>query len=86
MKEREIFLSKMVEVGFLHPSEAPTPDAERAFPPSVPLPLSEVREKTVVIFHDESTFQKIHETNEEGRCDRQDQVSDGRGVESSLGF
>ena len=56
VKERDIFLSKMVELGFLHPSEAPTPDAARAFPPSVPLPLSEVRVKTVVIFHDESTF------------------------------
>ena len=56
VKEREKSLSKMVEVGFLHPSEAPTPDAARAFPPSVPLALSEVREKTVVIFHDESTF------------------------------
>ena len=47
VKERENFLSK---VGFLHPSEAPTPDAARAFPPSVPLALSEVLEKTVVIF------------------------------------
>ena len=52
VKEREKFLSKMVVVGFLYPSEAPTPDAARAFPPSVPLALSEVREKTVVIFHD----------------------------------
>ena len=46
----------MVEVGFLHPSEAPVPEAASAFPQSVPLPSSEVREKTIVIFHDESIF------------------------------
>ena len=43
----------MVEVGFLHPSEAPTPEAASAFS-SVPLASTE---KTVVLFHDESTFQ-----------------------------
>ncbi|MCG8620848.1 MAG: hypothetical protein MJE68_02450 [Proteobacteria bacterium] len=46
----------MIEVGFLHPDQAPTPEAQRAFLCDVPLPSSEVREKTVVIFHDESTF------------------------------
>ena len=56
IKERDQFLTKMVECGFLHPSDAPTPEAATAFPASVPLPLSDVREKTVVIFHDESTF------------------------------
>ena len=57
VQERKMFLERMVEVGFLHPSEAPTPEAAAAFPSSVPLALSEVREKTAVIFHDESTFQ-----------------------------
>ena len=46
----------LIEVGFLHPDQAPTPEAHLAFPCDVPLPSSEVREKTVVIFHDESTF------------------------------
>ena len=50
------FLKQVIEVGFLHPDQAPTPEAQRAFPCDVPLPSSEVREKTVVIFHDESTF------------------------------
>ena len=57
VEERKVFLTKMVEVGFLHPSEAPTPEASRAFPSSVPLPSSDTRDKTVVLFHDESTFQ-----------------------------
>ena len=54
---RGMFLSKMAESGFLHPDHAPTPEAARAFPVSIPLPSTERREKTVVLFHDESTFQ-----------------------------
>ena len=50
----------MVEVEFLHPSEVPSPAAARAFtlsvPISVPLALSKVRKKTVVIVHDDSKF------------------------------
>ena len=57
VKERKIFLEKMIETGFLHPGDAPTPQAASAFPSSVPLAPADVREKTVVIFHDESTFQ-----------------------------
>ena len=53
---RKGFLKRMIEVGYLHPDQAPTPDAQRAFPSDVPLPSCEVREKTVIIFHDESTF------------------------------
>ena len=50
------FLRKMIEVGFLHPEQAPTPEAAAAFPPDVPLALAAERAKTVVFFHDESTF------------------------------
>ena len=56
VKERGAFLTKLHECGFLHPSEAPTPEAAATFPSSVPLAQSAVREKTVVRFHDESTF------------------------------
>ena len=56
VQERKEFLTKMVEYGFLHPSDAPTPEAGRAFPSSVPPTLSDVQEKTVILFHDESTF------------------------------
>ena len=55
VQERKEFLTKMVEYGFLHPSDAPTPEAGRAFPSSVPPTLSYVQEKTVILFH-ESTF------------------------------
>ena len=48
VKERKIFLEKMIEIGFLHPSETPTPEAASSFPSTVPLPLADVREKTVV--------------------------------------
>ena len=57
VKEKKVFLDNMVEIGFLHPSEVPTPQAASAFPSSITLPTLEVREKTVVIFHDESTLQ-----------------------------
>ena len=46
----------MVELGFLHPDQAPTPEAAAAFPTDVPLPSTETRNRTVVFFHDESTF------------------------------
>ena len=56
VKERHHFLRKMIELGFLHPEQAPTPEAEAAFPKDVPLTSTEVREKSVFFFHDESTF------------------------------
>lgn len=57
VQARESYLRTMAEIGFLHPDHAPTPEAARAFPVSVPLPSTEQRAKTVVFFHDESTFQ-----------------------------
>ena len=56
VKERCGFLRKMVELGFLHPDQAPTPEAASAFPKDIPLASSEVRTKSVFFFHDESTF------------------------------
>ena len=56
VKQREEFLKKMIEVGYIHPEQAPTPEAQRAFPNDAPLASSETREKAAVIFHDESTF------------------------------
>ena len=53
---RKTFLREMVELGFLHPDQAPTPEAAAAFPTDIPLPSTETRNKTVVFFHDESTF------------------------------
>ena len=56
VEDRKKFLTKMIEVGFLHPDHAPTPEAQRAFPSDVSLASSAVRDKCVIIFHDESIF------------------------------
>ena len=50
-----LFLRKMTKLGFLHFTNAPTEDAMRALP-DVDAPTNERRLKTVVLFHDESTF------------------------------
>lgn len=47
----------MIETGFLHPEQAPTPEAQAAFPKDVALTLAAEHEKSVYFFHDESTFQ-----------------------------
>lgn len=41
VQERKSFLLMMAEIGFLHPDDAPTPEAARAFPTSVSLPSTE---------------------------------------------
>ena len=56
VQARIVFLEEMIKVGFLHPELAPNAEAQQAFPKEVPLASSERRSKTVVIFHDESTF------------------------------
>ena len=53
---RKKFLRKMVGLGFLSKDNAPTEDAKKALPADIPAPTGNV-DKTVVIFHDESTFQ-----------------------------
>ena len=47
----------MVSLGFLNESNAPTEEAKQALPSDIRSPLPEVAEKTVIMFHDESTFQ-----------------------------
>ena len=54
---RKTFLRRMVSLGFLNESNAPTEEAKNALPSDIRAPLPEVAEKTVVLFHDESTFQ-----------------------------
>ena len=51
----KLFLRKMTKLGFLHFTNAPTEEAMRALP-DVDAPTNEQRLKTVVFFHDESTF------------------------------
>ena len=55
IETRTLFLRKMIKLGFLHFTNAPTEDAMRALP-DVDAPTNERRLKTVVLFHNESTF------------------------------
>ena len=54
---RKTFLRRMVALGFLNEHNAPTEEAKNALPADLECPRLEVLEKTVVLFHDESTFQ-----------------------------
>lgn len=54
---RATFLRRMVALGFLSSSNAPTDEAKKALPLDLRAPAPEVVEKTIVIFHDETTFQ-----------------------------
>ena len=56
VESRKLFLRKMTKLGFLHFTSAPTDEAVRALPSDVDPPTNERRSKTVVLFHDESTF------------------------------
>ena len=53
---RKTFLRRMVSLGFINESCAPTDEAKNALPSDIHGPLPELAEKTVVLFH-ESTFQ-----------------------------
>ena len=54
---RKTILRKMVKIGFLHFTNAPTEEAQKAIPADIDAPTLERRPKTVVFCHDESTFQ-----------------------------
>ena len=47
----------MITLGFLNSNSAPTEEAKAALPTDLHSPSSEVIEKTVILFHDETTFQ-----------------------------
>ena len=55
--DRKQFLRRMVKIGFLHFTNAPTQTYAMAIPEDIEPPPLEHREKTVIFFHDESTFQ-----------------------------
>ena len=54
---RKKFLKRMVSLGFLNSSNAPTDDAKKALPTDITSPSPNVIDKTVFLFHDETTFQ-----------------------------
>lgn len=47
----------MVGLGFLNPKNASTDEAKKALPSDLDSPPANVLDKTIVIFHDKSTFQ-----------------------------
>ena len=47
----------MVALGFLNENNAPTETAKQSLPTDLQCPSQEVLDKTVIFFHDESTFQ-----------------------------
>ena len=47
----------MVGLGFLNEDNAPTERAKQSLPSDLHCPSKEVLDKTVIFFHDESTFQ-----------------------------
>ena len=57
VKYRAKFLRKMVALRFLNRDNAPTPEARLALPEDLETPRADVLSKTIVLFHDESTFQ-----------------------------
>ena len=54
---RKRFLRKMVALGLLNKENAPTEEATEALPADLHAPPLEVIEKTIILFHDETTFQ-----------------------------
>ena len=54
---RAQFLRKMIAMGFLNRENAPTPEAKLALPEDLDAPQADILAKTIVLFHDESTFQ-----------------------------
>ena len=54
---RNKFLRQLCALGFLNKNNAPTPDAVNSLPSDLECPSDEQIAKTVIIFHDESTFQ-----------------------------
>jgi len=57
VESRNKFLQKMIALVFLNESNAPTETAKQSLPTDLQCPPQEVIDKTIVFFHDESTFQ-----------------------------
>ena len=64
---RNDFVHTMCKIGFLHPEETLTVQAQRAFPTNIPLVSSEEQQKTIIIFHDETTFNATRKSSGEGK-------------------
>ena len=56
VEARKNFLRRMVKLGFLNLLNAPTDESRAAIPSDIEQPTADKREKTVFLYHDESTF------------------------------
>ena len=75
------FLRKMVALGVLNERNAPTEEAKNALPNDLESPSIEQIEKTIVLFHDESTFQSNdHEKKQWGTKDNHMLMPKSRGA------
>ena len=63
VEQRNNFLRRMTKIGFLHFTNAPTENSVKAIPTDIEPPLVDQREKTVILFHDESTFSANEDQN-----------------------
>ncbi len=63
VEARVSYLRRMVKLGFVHFTDAPTPEAAKAIPEDIELPTLDKGSKTVFFFHDESTFQSNDDQN-----------------------
>ena len=53
---RNEFIHKIIKIGFLHFTNAPTDEAVKNFPEDIDPPTEERRLKSVVFFHDKTNF------------------------------
>lgn len=63
VKARKSFLRRMVKLGFLSITNAPTPQSALAIPTDIEPPTSEKREKTIFLFYDETIFHSNEDQN-----------------------
>ena len=69
----------MIALAFLNRDNAPTPEAKLALPEDLETPQAAVLSKTIVLFHDESTFQ-ANERTQWGTKDEHMLVPKSRGA------
>ena len=63
VESRKMFLRRMVKIGFVHITNAPTDSSRAAIPTDLEPPTLDRCSKTVVFFHDESTFNSNDDQN-----------------------
>ena len=63
VEQHKTFLRGMVKIGFLHFTNAPAETSQKALPTDIDPPLQYQRDRTIIFFHDESTFSANDDQN-----------------------